>query len=74
LLLALQARIAEGRVRPDRISLNWFSRDKSGQTRVAEAEIGEDGSYGEWPVDFDTVELDLQNRYLNGVDRLRARD
>jgi predicted ATPase len=72
LILALQTAIAEGRVTPDRVSMNWFTRDNKGQTHVAEAEFAKDGSYGDWPVDFDDVESDLQNRYLNLVDRLRA--
>ena len=39
LILALQAVIAEGRITPDRVSLNWFTRDATGQTHVAEAKI-----------------------------------
>ena len=72
LILALQTTIAEGRIAPERLSLNWFTRDNTGQTRVTEADLGKDGSYGDWPVDFDDIEADLQNRYLNLVDRLRA--
>ena len=60
LLLALQAAIAEGRIAPDRVSLNWFTRDMTGQTHVAEAQIGEDGSYGDWPEDFGAIELDCR--------------
>ena len=28
----------------------------------ANSQLAEDGSYGDWPVDFDTVELKLQDR------------
>ena len=72
LILALQALIAEGKLAPERLSLNWFTRDKTGQTHVAEAKLTSDGGYGDWPVDFDEVDLALQNRYLTQVDRLRA--
>jgi hypothetical protein len=72
LILALQKAVAEGRITPDRLSLNWFTRDKTGQTHVVEADVAKDGSYGDWPVDFDDVEFDLQNRYLDLTDRLRA--
>ena len=72
LLLAVQRLIAEGQIAPERVSMNWFTRDNTGQTHVAEAELARDGSYGDWPVDFDDIEADLQNRYLNLVDRLRA--
>lgn len=73
LILALQAAIAAGRIAPDRVSLNWFTRDAIGQTHVAEAEIGEDGSYGDWPEDFAAVDLDLQNRYMTLVEQRHAR-
>jgi predicted ATPase len=73
LLLALQAAIAEGRISPDRVSLNWFTRDSIGQTHVAEAQIGEDGSYGDWPEDFGAIELELQDRYMTLVERRHAR-
>ena len=73
LILALQAVIAEGRITPDRVSLNWFTRDATGQTHVAEAKIDEDGSYGDWPEDFGTIELNLQDRYMTLVERHHAR-
>ena len=72
LILALQTVVAEGRISPDRISMNWFSRDNTGQTRVIEATLGNDGSYGEWPADFDTIELALQDKYMSVVERRRA--
>jgi hypothetical protein len=73
LILALQAAIAEGSIAPDRVSLNWFTRDATGQTHVAEAQIGDDGSYGDWPEDFGAIELDLQDRYMTLVERRHAR-
>ena len=73
LLLALQAAIAEGRIAPDRVSFNWFTRDAIGQTHVTEAQIGEDGSYGDWPEDFGKIELELQDRYMTLVERRHVR-
>jgi len=72
LILALQAAVAAGQIEPERLSLNWFTRDAKGQTHVTRADLREDGSYGDWPVDFDDVELDLQNRYMTLVDQRRA--
>jgi predicted ATPase len=74
LILALQAAIAAGRIAPDRVSLNWFTRDAAGQTHVTEAQVHEDGSYGDWPEDFGSIELDLQDRYMTLVERRHARD
>lgn len=73
LLLALQAAIAGGRISPDRVSLNWFTRDATGQTYVTEAHIEADGSYGDWPEDFGSIELDLQDRYMTLAERRHAR-
>jgi predicted ATPase len=73
LILALQTAIAEGRIAPDRVSLNWFTRDSIGQTHVTEAQIGEDGSYGDWPEDFGAIELELQDRYMTLVEQRHAR-
>lgn len=73
LVLSLQKLIAEGKLDPARVSMNWFTRDEtSGATRVIEAVVGPDGSYGEWPSDFGSVELELQASYLDSVDRRAA--
>ncbi len=69
LILAFQEIIASGRLDPKRVSMNWFTRDPDGATRVSEAVIGADGSYGDWPIDFGSIELELQARYLDTVDR-----
>ncbi len=71
LLLALQSLVVEGReLSPDQIKLHWFTRDaKDGATIVTSADIDSSGSFGEWPVDFGKVELDLENRYLNALDK-----
>jgi hypothetical protein len=72
LLLALQTLISEGRIDPGRVSLNWFTRNTKGQTEVFEAAIRDDGSYGDWPVDFGSIALELENRFLDSVDAHRA--
>ena len=40
--------------------------------RVTEAVLDKNGSYGEWPVDFGSIELDLQAKYMDSVDRRSA--
>ncbi len=72
LILAIQTLVAKGEIAPEHVSLNWFSRDESGQTRVTEAELGADGSYGDWPSDFDAVELGLHDAYMTEVEKQRA--
>ncbi len=73
LLLALQALVAEsGGLEAKDVMLHWFERDpKSGATQISSRGLDEKGAYGDWPVDFDSVELKLQSRYLDAVDHLR---
>lgn len=71
LLLAIQTLVAEGKLSPDLAKLHWFTRRENGVTEVNSADLDEAGAYGEWPEDFDDVDLKAQSRYLNAVDRLR---
>lgn len=72
LVLALQTMVAEGDIQPDDLKLHWFTRGKTGMTEIKLAELGEDGSYGDWPEDFGDVELDLQQRYLDAATKRQA--
>lgn len=73
LLLAIQTCIAKGELSANDVSMNWFTRDDTGQTIVIKAEVGDDGSYGDWPVDFGNLELELQAKYIDAAE-LRAGD
>jgi len=74
LLLALQTLVARGKLAPDLLALHWFRREpRIWQTRVTWADVDETGAFGEWPEDFDEVELDAQRDYLDAVgERQRA--
>ena len=71
LLLGVQTLVAEGDLSPELVKLHWFSRNKDGITEVTSAELDEAGTYGEWPLDFDDVSLQVQSRYLDAVDNVR---
>ena len=71
LLLGVQTLVAEGDLSPELVKLHWFSRSKDGITEVTSAELDEAGTYGEWPLDFDDVSLQVQSRYLDAVDNVR---
>jgi predicted ATPase len=74
LLLGIQALVAEGRLEAGAVKLHWFNRDKDGRTSVRAADLDEAGRYGDWPEDFDDVELAAQSRYLDaGQARLTKR-
>lgn len=69
LLLATQTLVAEGRLTPEHVGLNWFIRDeKNGTTRIHAAELDEAGRFGDWPEDFDDTALDAESRYLSAAE------
>ena len=70
LLLAVQTLVAEGSLSPELVKLHWFTRGEDGTTKITPAELDEAGAYGDWPEDFDDVDLKAQSRYLNAADRV----
>ncbi|MDE0552942.1 MAG: AAA family ATPase [Candidatus Poribacteria bacterium] len=71
LLLGIQTLVAEGDLSPELVKLHWFTRRKDGVTEVSSVDLDEAGTYGEWPEDFDDVDLNVQSRFLDAVDRVR---
>ena len=70
LLLAVQTFVAEGSLSPELVRLHWFTRGDNGATKIDTADLDEAGAYGDWPEDFDDVDLKAQSRYLNAADRV----
>ena len=70
LLLAVQTLVAEGKLSPELVKLHWFTRDNNGATKIDTADLDEAGAYGDWPEDFDDVDLKAQSRYLDAVDKI----
>ena len=50
------------------VKLHWFQRQEDGRTVVTPADLDENGAYGDWPEDFDEVELDAEKAYLDAVE------
>ena len=67
LLLAVQTLVAEGSLSPELVKLHWFTRDDNGATRIDTADLDETGAYGDWPEDFDDVDLKAQSRYIKAA-------
>ncbi len=67
LLLAVQTLVAEGSLSPELVKLHWFTRDDNGATRIDTADLDETGAYGDWPEDFDDVDLKTQSRYIKAA-------
>ena len=70
LLLAVQTLVAEGKLSPELVRLHWFTRGENGATKIDTADLDEAGAYGDWPEDFDDVDLKTQSRYLDAADRV----
>ena len=67
LLLAVQTLVAEGSLPPELVKLHWFTRGENGATKIDTADLDETGAYGDWPEDFDDVDLKAQSRYIKAA-------
>ena len=67
LLLAVQTLVAEGDLSPELVKLHWFTRGENGATKIDTADLDEAGAYGDWPEDFDDVDLKVQSRYIKAA-------
>ena len=73
LLQGILTCVAKGVIPQDHVALHWFTRNEEGVTKVSTANIDAEGRVGDWPVDFDDVELKASNDYLDAVEaRLMA--
>ena len=67
LLLAVQTLVAEGDLSPELVKLHWFRRGENGTTQIDTADLDEAGAYGDWPEDFDDVDLKAQSSYIKAA-------
>lgn len=69
LLRAIQTLVAQRRISVDDVVLHWFSRDPAtGYTTITSAELDRLGSFGDWPEDFDEVNLGAEHAYLTAAE------
>ncbi len=72
LLREVQTLVATGKLSTDKVKLHWFQRQEDGRTVVTPADLDENGAYGDWPEDFDEVELNAEKAYLDAVEDKEA--
>jgi hypothetical protein len=60
--------VAEDKLDPSTVKLHWFTRNPDGSSKVTSAELDETGAFGDWPEDFGTTALMLENRYLSAAE------
>jgi predicted ATPase len=68
LLRGILSCVAKGGIAPSNVALHWFTRDEDGVTKVTTAALDAQGRYGDWPADFDVVEMAASNDYLDAVE------
>jgi predicted ATPase len=68
LLQGILSCVAKGGIAPRNVALHWFARNEDGVTKVTTADLDAQGRYGDWPADFDNVEMTASNDYLDAVE------
>ncbi len=68
LLQGVQTLVAKDELAPGLVKLHWFQRDTTGVTAVTSADLDDTGAFGDWPEDFDDVELNSDNEYLSAAE------
>jgi predicted ATPase len=71
LLIGIQTAIANGspELAAKEVLLHWFSRDlKTGDAQVSSHTLDSKGGFGDWPADFDSIELAAHAAYLDAVE------
>jgi predicted ATPase len=69
LIRGIQLAVAKKELDGKKVSLNWFTQDSmTGETRVDQAELDEQGAFGDWPEDFDDTTLAVEQMYLDAVE------
>lgn len=68
LLRGFQTLVARDELDPNIVALHWVQRDGDGATTIQRGSLDLNGAFGEWPVDFDEVELAAETDYLNAAE------
>jgi hypothetical protein len=66
LLRGIQTAVAQQRLSPENVSLNWFKRnEESGQTECIAGTLDKSGAFGDWPEDFDEITLESEQSFMD---------
>lgn len=69
LIRGIQILVAKGLLKGEQVNLNWFTQDPTtGQTQINKSKLDNFGAFGDWPEDFDSVALDVEQEYLDAVE------
>ena len=74
LILAIQTLVAEGRYAPELLKLHWFTLE-DGVTKITSTGLDRSGAFTEeWPEDFGSIEMSIQNRYLSASEAVQMEE
>lgn len=69
LIRGIQLAVVKKQLESKKVSLNWFTQNAdTGETKVDQAGLDEQGAFGEWPEDFDDTSLEVEQLYLDAVE------
>ena len=69
LIRGVQILVAKSYLSGEQVNLNWFTQDfVTGQTHITKSSLDSYGAFGDWPEDFDSVALSVEQEYLDAVE------
>lgn len=69
LIRSIQTIVARGDLPREYVKLHWFTRRTTdGVTEITSADLDENGAFGDWPTDFEEVELSVERDYLDSIE------
>lgn len=69
LIRGIQILVAKNQLKGEQVNLNWFVQDaQTGQTQITKSKLDKFGAFGDWPEDFDSIALDVEQEYLDAVE------
>lgn len=69
ILRGIQTLVAKDELDSNLVKLHWFKRDSLGGTNISSANLDSTGAFGDWPEDFDEVELTSDSEYLAAAEK-----
>jgi hypothetical protein len=69
LLWGIQRLIAQDKLDPNLVNLNWFERGPDGVTKVTAKDLDSTGDLGDWPEDFGQISLEVQDDFLKAFSK-----
>ncbi len=73
LLRGIQTAVAKAEIKSKNTSLNWFNKNDKGITHISSTTLDKNGAFGDFPEDFDDINLDAEQAYLDAVEENYAK-